>query len=194
MTEHTFDATRAGRLEDESRYAYLSVDEVFGALEPAGDDRIVDLGSGTGFYTRPIAAHVGRIVALDVQPAMHRAFGDYGVPSNVDRITGAVSAMPIPSGALHGAISTMTYHEFAGAEALRELHRVLEPGARVVIADWSASGTGDRGPPLTERYDAPTVVTALETAGFTVDRAADRRETWVVVARRPAESLASRQS
>lgn len=192
MGEHTFDASRAGKLEDESRYAYLSVDELLGALDPGPEDTVVDLGSGTGFYTRSIATMVGRVLAVDRQPAMHAAFGDVGVPTNVDRLTAAVGALPIATGVLQGAVSTMTYHEFAGAGVEEELRRVLEPGSRVVIADWSAAGDGERGPPISERFDAEAVADTLESAGFGIDRARDRRETLFVLARAPGEP--SRQS
>ncbi|WP_136689652.1 class I SAM-dependent methyltransferase [Halorhabdus amylolytica] len=187
MGHHTFDADGAERLEDESRYAYLSVDELLAALDPGPDDRVGDLGSGTGFYTRAIAPQVGRILALDLQPTMHAAFEEFGVPVTVDRVTATIDAMPVRMDALAGAYSTMTYHEFASDEALMELTRVVEPGGRIVIADWSASGAGDRGPPLSERYDAETVARHFEDHGFDLERVADRRETLVVVARNPAE-------
>ncbi|WP_135662671.1 class I SAM-dependent methyltransferase [Halorhabdus rudnickae] len=187
MGHHTFDADGAERLEDESRYAYLSVDELLGALDPGADDPVADLGSGTGFYTRSIAPHVGRILAVDLQPTMHAAFGEYGVPANVHRVTATIGAVPVRTDALAGAYSTMTYHEFASDAALAELGRLLENDGRIVIADWSASGAGDRGPPLSERYDAETVGRHFEDHGFDVDRVADRRETLVVAARNAAE-------
>jgi len=187
MGHHTFDADGAARLEDESRYAFLSVDELLSALDPRPGDLVGDLGSGTGFYTRPMASHVAGVLAVDLQPEMHAAFAEYGVPDGVDRVTATVDAMPVRTDALAGAYSTMTYHEFAGADAVAELARVVEPGGRIVIADWTATGTGDRGPPLSARFDAETVASHFAEQGFRVDRAEDRRETLLVVGNAPAE-------
>lgn len=183
MDQHTFDPGGADHLEDVSRYAYLSIDELLAAIDPDPDATVADLGSGTGFYTRSVAPHVGRILAIDLQADMHAAFADHGVPVNVDRVTAIVDAVPVRTDALDGVYSTMTYHEFAGADARAELARIVRPEGRLAIADWSAAGTGERGPPLSGRYDAATVAEHLEDAGFDVDRAVDRRETLVVVAR-----------
>ncbi|WP_158854430.1 class I SAM-dependent methyltransferase [Halorhabdus sp. CUG00001] len=191
MGHHTFDPDGAKRLEDDSRYAYLSVDELLALFEPDPADVVADLGSGTGFYTRSIAPHVRRIVAADLQPAMHAAFAEFGIPENVDRVTAGAGRLPIRTDRLDAVYSTMTYHEFSGSNALAELARVLAPGGRLAIADWSAKGAGQRGPPVAQRFDAGTVVDQLRGAGFRIERAADRRETLVVAARLPATSRQS---
>ncbi|WP_181687182.1 class I SAM-dependent methyltransferase [Halorhabdus salina] len=191
MGHHTFDPAGARRLEDDTRYAYLSVDELLALFEPDPADVVADFGSGTGFYTRSIAPHVARIVAADLQPAMHAAFAEFGIPENVDRVTATAGQIPIRTDQLDAVYSTMTYHEFAGEAALAELARVLAPGGRLAIADWSAEGAGQRGPPVEERFDAETVVEQLSEAGFTINRTADRRETLVVAARLPETSRQS---
>ncbi|MFB6129053.1 MAG: class I SAM-dependent methyltransferase [Halorhabdus sp.] len=183
MGHHTFDADRADSLEDDSRYAYLSVDELLGLFDFRETDCVADLGSGTGFYTRSVAEHVEEVLAIDVQPAMHAAFEEFGQPENVSRITASVDWLPVAEDALSAAYSTMTYHEFVSERALDELARSIEPGGRVGIADWSAEGVDERGPPLAERYDAATVVEHLEAHDFVIDTAAERRETFVVSAR-----------
>ncbi|WEL17311.1 SAM-dependent methyltransferase [Halorhabdus sp. SVX81] len=183
MGHHTFDADRADALEDDSRYAYLSVDELLGLFDFEETDCVVDLGSGTGFYTRSVAAHVDAVLAIDIQPAMHAAFEAFGRPGNVHRVTASIDGLPVDTDAVSAAYSTMTYHEFVSERALDELTRAIEPGGRVAIADWSADGTGDRGPPLAERYDAATVAEHLREHGFAIDTADERRETLVVSAR-----------
>ena len=183
MGHHTFDVDRADSLEDDSRYAYLSVDELLGLFDFEATDCVADLGSGTGFYTRSVATHVDSVLAIDIQPAMHAVFEEFGRPANVHRLTASVDRLPVGTDALPAAYSTMTYHEFVSDRALAELARVIEPGGRVAVADWSAEGVGERGPPLDERFDAATVAEHLAEHGFEVDRAAERRETLVVSAR-----------
>jgi ubiquinone/menaquinone biosynthesis C-methylase UbiE len=184
MGFHTYDVDRADALEDQSRYAYLSVDELLALFDPDPRDTIADLGSGTGFYTDDIAPHAGTVYAVDVQAEMHDLYREKGLPANVDPVTAEVSDLPFDDGGLDGAFSTMTYHEFATEDALDELARVLTPGASLGIGDWTATGTGDRGPPLGERFDATQASDHLADAGFVIHRAENRRETFVVSAER----------
>lgn len=184
MGFHTFDADEAARLEDESRYRYLSRDELVAALDPSPDDVVVDLGSGTGFYTDDVAPHVARVVGVDVQPSMHRSYRSKGVPENVELVTAAVEAVPAV-GAFDGAVSTMTFHEFASPDALSSVAAALEAGARFVVVDWSARGEGERGPQLDHRYAVEEAADRLADVGFTVDAATERPETFLAVAVAP---------
>ena len=182
MGFHTFDVDRAAKLEDPERFRFCSREELLGGLDPQPDDRVADLGSGTGFYTREIAPFVGSVEAVDVQAEMHDQFREYGLPENVSLVTADVADLPFADDALDGAASTMTFHEFATPDSLAELHRVLTPGARLVVADWTATGRGEEGPPVAERYDAAEAESLLADAGFAVREAADRPETLFVVA------------
>lgn len=181
MGFHTFDAAGADRLEDAaSRYRYLSRDELLYALDPASTDVVADIGSGTGFYTDDVAPHVGAVYAIDVQEAMHGYYRDKGVPSNVELVTAGAGDLPFEDDVLDAVVSTMTFHEFADDEALAELARVTSPTARVVLADWTATGDGDDGPPLDERFSATDAETLLSTHGFDVLSVAERHETFLL--------------
>ena len=183
MGHHTFDAGEAAKLEDAAaRYRSVSREELLWGLDLTGTETVVDLGSGTGFYTDDVASHADRVYAVDVQEAMHDHYREKGVPANVDLVTSGIEELPFEDGELDAAVSTMTYHEFTTASALAELARVLPSGGRLVVADWSADGSGENGPPLSERFGADEAATALEDAGFDVEFRATRPETFLVVA------------
>jgi ubiquinone/menaquinone biosynthesis C-methylase UbiE len=185
MGFHTFDASRADRLEDAAtRYRYLSEEELLSLVGAGESETVLDLGSGTGFYTASLARSAGRVLAVDLQAGMHRRHRDGGVAGNVALLVGAAGALPLGAGAVDAAVTTMTYHE-VGPSAVEELRRVLVPGGRLVVVDWSAAGAGEAGPPVTERFDAAAVADQLSAGGFRVDRAEDRRETLVVLAHAP---------
>jgi ubiquinone/menaquinone biosynthesis C-methylase UbiE len=179
MGFHTYDVDRADRLEDPGRYEWASAEELRGLLSVGAGDAVADLGSGTGFYTDDVAPRARTTYAVDVQPGMHARYAEKGMPANVRRITASVADLPLAEDALDAAFSTMTYHEFASDAATAELARVLRPGGRLVTIDWSRHGDGLEGPPLDQRYDLGHAVDAAEAAGFTVDRAMSRDETFV---------------
>ena len=189
MGFHTFDPSKADRLDDVSRYRFCSREELLGGLGVGSengehdDTHLVDLGSGTGFYTDLVAPHAGTVHAVDVQAAMHERYAEKGLPDNVQTVTAPIDGLPFEDGALDAAFTTMTYHEFSGAEAIEEIARVLGPGGRIVIVDWTRNGRGADGPPLEERHGLGLAVSALGEAGFVVDHAVSRTETFVCRAR-----------
>jgi ubiquinone/menaquinone biosynthesis C-methylase UbiE len=188
MGFHTFDPEKAAKLEDAERYRYVSRDELLAELDLADDDTVADLGSGTGFYTDDVASFgddIGvDVYAVDIQEEMHDHYREKGVPENVALVTAAIDDLPFDDDELDVAFSTMTFHEFAGADALAEVARLLRPGGRLVVADWSADGRGESGPPVDERYDEEKARELLTAAGFEVEFGNERPETFVLVARR----------
>jgi len=198
MGFHTFDPATADKLEDVSRYRYLSREELlaglgFDAGSGSGDlgsseggnlGTVADLGSGTGFFTDDVAPFADDVRAVDLQAEMHEHYREKGVPENVDLVTADVGDLPFEDGELDAAFSTMTFHEFAGDGALAEVARVLGTGGRLVVADWTANGEGESGPPVDERYDRDEAVDLLDDAGFETVRADERPETFLVVADR----------
>lgn len=179
---HTFDVERADLLEDVGRYRFCSREELV-ALVGSDVDHLVDLGSGTGFYTRDLAPHVEECVGLDVQRPMHELHRDHGLAANVSLLTGDVDALPFADDSLDVVVTTMTFHEICTPEGLEEVARVLQAGGRLVSVDWSADGEGEAGPPREERESADSATALLERAGLVVERAEERPETFVVVAR-----------
>jgi len=180
MGFHTYDPDRADRLDDAARYRYLSEEELLAVVRPAAGETLADLGSGTGFYTEPVAARAGRVYAVDVQEAMHGHYRGKGPADSVEFVTADVADLPLADGELDGAFTTMTYHEFAGRGALGEVARVLRPGGRLVVVDWTARGPGEAGPPTDERYDLAAAAGHLREAGFRVVAAEERRETFLL--------------
>ena len=118
MGFHTFDADRADRLEDATRFRFCSREELLEPLPRGADATVVDLGSGTGFYTDEIAPFVGHVLALDVQRAMHSKYREKGIPANVSLVTAEAESLPVATGAVDGAFSTMTFHESTTEESL----------------------------------------------------------------------------
>ncbi|WP_440767431.1 class I SAM-dependent methyltransferase [Natronorubrum sp. DTA7] len=152
-------------------------------LEHGSDAVVADLASGTDFYSRDVAPFVDTVYGVDVQAAMHEHHREAGVAANVELVTAGVDSLPFDDGDLDGTFSTMTHHEYADAETLAELARVIRSDGSLVTVDWSPTGDGEDGPPMDERFGPNEAASQLEDAGFTVDHVHDRSETFAVVAR-----------
>lgn len=183
MGFHTYPVERAAQLEDPSRYRYCSREELLGMLALDGTETVVDLGSGTGFYTDDVAPFAERVYAVDLQAEMHELYREKGLPANVTPVTADVADLPFEDGECDAAVTTMTYHEFHSEAALAEVRRVLGSGGRFAIVDWSAAGSGEEGPPTEERYDLATASEQLEESGFKITYSNERPETFVLSAR-----------
>lgn len=182
MGFHTFPIERADKLDDPARFRFCSREELLELLDPSATDSILDLGSGTGFFSAEVAPFIGQLYAIDVQPAMHYRHRENGVPSNTHLVTAAISALPLEDNSLNGAFSIMTHHEYATAESMAEIERVIRPGGRFVLIDWSRTGDGNDGPPVEERYSPKTIVDQLQNAGFDITTVRERPETVAVCA------------
>jgi len=96
-----------------------------------------DLGCGTGSLSAALAPHVGHVHAIDASPAMLTAaasrLAGFG---NVSVEEGALESLPLSDGVLDVAILMLVLHHVSDpVRALREVHRVLRPGGRVLIGD-----------------------------------------------------------
>lgn len=183
MGFHTYPVDRAAQLDDPSRYRYCSREELLGLLALEGSETVVDLGSGTGFYTDEVAPFAERVYAVDLQEEMHELYREKGLPGNVTPVTADVADLPLDDGECDAAVTTMTYHEFYSETALAEVRRVLGSEGRFAIVDWSAAGTGEEGPSTDERYDAEAASEQLAEAGFETEFSNERPETFTLVAR-----------
>lgn len=103
------------------------------------DDRSVvgDLGCGTGQVARVLAPFVARVIAVDrsgeMLQAARRRLRD--LPAAEVR-RGELEALPIGDAELDAATLMLVLHHLPDpAAALKEAHRALKPGGRLVIAD-----------------------------------------------------------
>jgi SAM-dependent methyltransferase len=162
--DHRISPERAQRLLDPSRLeTQLGEDDLARLLALRGDEDVIELGSGPGFYTDRIAAlTTGTVYALDIEPVMFEVYRAKGVPDNVRLVLGDVTRLDLPAASVDVACSISTWHESGGVIDLAGLARALRAGGRLVIVDWRrGTDSLEHGPPMDIRFDKEEVVASL---------------------------------
>lgn len=105
------------------------------ALEPTM--HLMDFGSGTGLLLEQVAAHVAKITAIDISPAMNQQLRE-----KLDRLACQVEIIETDlekhslAQQFDGIISSMTMHHVANVPAMLEkFHQMLKPGGFIALAD-----------------------------------------------------------
>lgn len=116
---------------------------VVGAV-PAGD--VVELGCGTGLYTRSYAPRCRRIIATDISPRMvERAARELADLPHVEVRVADATSTGLPAGSADGVVAVNLLHIVPDAAAvLVEVRRLLRPGGVAVLADATAKGLSVR--------------------------------------------------
>jgi len=101
---------------------------------------VVDVGAGTGFLTVELAqrAAAGRVVAVDpwaeAMDVLRRKVEYLGL-NNVELVVGDADRLELPDESVDVVVSNLGINNFDNAAAvLRECHRVLRPGGRLLIS------------------------------------------------------------
>jgi ubiquinone/menaquinone biosynthesis C-methylase UbiE len=102
-------------------------------LEP--DERLLEVGPGTGYYTFDVASRVRELDVVDVQQAMLDHVARAAVP-NIRGTLADATSLPFEDDTFDGAYLVTVLGEVPDQEAaLRELRRVIRPGGRLVVGE-----------------------------------------------------------
>lgn len=148
MEDHIIDSEKADKLEDKTRYRILSREEIYAETT---EGTVIDIGSGTGFFTDHIAEKAEKVYAVDFQEGMHEYYRDKGVPENVKLIHSKASEIDFEADQI---ISILSLHEIDLEESLEKFHEVLPEEGELIIWDWSANALIDDIPPRDKIYTA----------------------------------------
>ncbi len=112
-------------------------------LPPLKDARILDAGCGSGWYAEQLLARGARVDGVDSSAAMvdyaqRRLLGDHSTEF-AHRLTLQVAdlagSLPFDDGVFDGVVSPLVLHYMRDwRPALRELHRVMKPGAWLLFS------------------------------------------------------------
>lgn len=122
-------------------YARVAAEVAAAGLAPGA--RVLDVGTGPGRLPLLIAGAAPglRVEGLDLSPEMighaRRRAREAGMGDRVTFVVGDVADLAYPDDTFDLVVSTMSHHHWPDAAAgLRELRRVVRPGAQVWIYDF----------------------------------------------------------
>ncbi|BBY58540.1 class I SAM-dependent methyltransferase [Mycolicibacterium sarraceniae] len=112
-------------------------DEVIDELRAHGARRIADIACGTGILATRIADELepAEIYGVDMSDGMLRQARARS--PQVDWRKGPAEQLPFDDEALDAVVSTSAFHFFDQPAAMREFHRVLQPGGVAAVATIS---------------------------------------------------------
>ena len=149
---HKFDPANAARLERAERYQLLPPEETLRRLGLRPGMRFLDVGAGTGFFSRAAVAIVGpagRVIAAEMSPLMIDLLQTNGVAENMEVLHCGEYSIPLPEASIDMALLAFVLHEnVEGRRLLEEVYRTLKRGgilARAVSLIWRWGRLSARG-------------------------------------------------
>jgi predicted metal-dependent enzyme (double-stranded beta helix superfamily)/ubiquinone/menaquinone biosynthesis C-methylase UbiE len=170
-------ARYATYLDSADRERWQKPDEVVGALGLGGGQTVVDLGAGTGYFAKRLAAAVGpsgRVEALDVDRDLLARLQDAVHAARIDNVRARIVAPDDPSLAPQSADLVFlcdTYNQLRDRNRyLTKLAGGLKPAGRIAIVDFHKREDVREGPAFADKVARETVIDEMRGAGFALER------------------------
>lgn len=119
------------RWDHNSQYHHFLLERV-----PQSCAQALDVGCGTGTFTRLLAQRADRVLALDLSPEMIRVARERsGDQPNIDFQIGDVLLWNVPPEQLDCIVSIATLHHLPLQATLAKLKHALRPGGALLVLD-----------------------------------------------------------
>lgn len=96
---------------------------------------VLELGCGTGYFTRELARTGADIIAVDVSPELLEIAREDCVSSNVRYESQNACALSYPEAVFDSVVGSSVLHHLEIKEALQEIFRVLKPGGAIYFTE-----------------------------------------------------------
>lgn len=124
-------ASPAGKKRVERRVGYL-VD--IGKI--TSEDRVLEIGCGTGLFTRKVAEHTrAHITGVDVSADLLRVARELTTTPRIQFVEGDAMHLPFEEGTFDVVFGSSVLHHLDFDQSLAEIFRVLKKGGRMVFAE-----------------------------------------------------------
>jgi SAM-dependent methyltransferase len=117
-----------GSLYDSARpeYPAEAVEFLVATLELDVSAHVLDLGAGSGIFSRQLLPYVARVTAVDPSESMRAALRE--TSPRIEVLEGRDTQIPMADSNVAAVFAAQAFHWFDVDRALAEIHRVLIPG------------------------------------------------------------------
>ncbi|MDX3235873.1 class I SAM-dependent methyltransferase [Streptomyces sp. ME03-5709C] len=131
---------RAAGVYERSRPSYpmAALAELADALPLEAGRTVVDLGAGTGKFTRLLALTGAEVIAVEPVAEMRERLAE--LLPGVRVTAGTAEATGLPDGCADAVVAAQSWHWFQEEEALAEVERLLRPGGALALV-WNTYDT-----------------------------------------------------
>lgn len=166
----------SSKFDDKKRDLWQKPEQVIDALALRGDERIADLGAGTGYFAWRLAEKLknGEVYALDSQPDMVQFLKELASKRGLNNLKVELvdSQQPKLPEKIDLVLIVNTYHHLDYRTAYFErLKSQLPNQAKVVIVDFKPESP--EGPPIKMRISKEKALDEMGRAGFTLEKSFD---------------------
>jgi ubiquinone/menaquinone biosynthesis C-methylase UbiE len=152
-------------LEDPSRDAWQKPHEVIMALKLRPDEAVADIGAGSGYFTRRLARHAGKVFAVDIDRALIERASKDAAP-NVVAVLGAPDDPKLPEASVDTVFLCNVLHHIENRpNYYARLLKALKPGGRIVNIDFYKRDL-PVGPPVSMKLSEAEVEAEMKKAGL----------------------------
>ena len=117
------------------------------ALHISAQSTVIDLGAGTGKFTRLLSSLAPTLIAVEPVAAMGAQLAK--LLPDVRLVDGTAESIPLATASADALVCAQAFHWFSTRAALAEIHRVLKPEGRLGLVwnvrdesvDWVAAIT-----------------------------------------------------
>jgi predicted methyltransferase len=166
-------------MDDTKRDAWLMPDKVVRALQITAKDGVVaDIGAGSGYFSRRLAAEVpaGTVYAVDVddhfRSYIEKNRESWGTP-NIEPHLAFSDDPALPENGIDLVFLSNTYPYLSDrVNYFKKIHRALKPNGLLAVVNFKpdADVPDNTAPAKQFRTTRDTVISELQQAGFTLLR------------------------
>ena len=170
MEEKRFNPAKLDKLNDPARLKDFPVDFVIPHLSVSNPKTMVDIGAGTGFFSKQFAQQFpGSVIyALDISEIMVNWMNKHIVNDykNINPLQMDDNMTHLQDQLADLVFMVNLHHELYNPELmLKESYRILKPNGNIAISDWRKEAA-EQGPPREIRCEPEQVKDQLKVAGF----------------------------